>query len=157
MVGDDEDPRETEVVRLLHVAIGLVVMLGVLAIVAGGVDQLTGSNRVHVEPAVPGVQLLSIVLLLLPAGWVYRRPRWPQIVVWIMWASSWLMLGFILQVDTDRGSWLGMDSFWIYVVTRVCTIAIGFTVIVAVPLIRASHKSPRLPPKPKLPKARVVR
>jgi hypothetical protein len=42
---------------------------------------------------------LFVIALGLPSGWVYVKPRMPQIAIWIMWASPITLLGILLTLD----------------------------------------------------------
>lgn len=153
----DADERERSVVRRLRQAIALVIVLGALAIALGYLDVTVTDldYRDHVERAGSDVLSIFVLVLIAPAAWVLRRPRWPQLVVWIMWLTSWVMLGAIFALP--GGSSEMVMPFWIRPLITASLAAIAGIVCIVLPLIRGAHKSPPLPRDTKLPPARVVR
>lgn len=143
------------IVRRLRIAIGVAVALGVLTIVLGYIPvSITDMDyQRHLERAGSDELTLLVVMMMLPVGWAYRRPKWPLLVMWIMWLTTWLMLGAILFIaDTDQAYEM-VDPFWMRPLLVVTTIAMALVVDVVLPVLRGRNKSP---PPSTLPNARVV-
>ena len=125
------DLREARVVRTLRVIIGVTIALGVLAFLFGGMAF--------------GIFAL---LFYAPAGWVYWRPRWPQIVVWIMWTTTLAMVPVLWVVDQLHQ--LRVAPAYLMAIVLVLIVCV-------MPVVRLTNKTPRDPREAKIPSARVVR
>jgi hypothetical protein len=155
----DRLEREAIVVRRLRRCIGFVLAFGVFVIVLGYVPIRTIDVAYREQIGRAGSDELSlfVVLLLLPAGWVYRKPRWPQLVVWIMWITSWLMLLAIFSLGSPDPMEGDAELGWVRTLI-ICLLALmGACVVIVMPLIRWTHKAPSPPRRPDLPSARIVR
>jgi hypothetical protein len=90
-----------------------------------------------------------VICFYLPAAWVYARPRWPMITIWIMWAVTWGMLATMLALG-GKPELLEPPSHWLMA-------GAAFLLCVVVPLVRLGHRSPALP-RPgssRIPEARI--
>jgi hypothetical protein len=109
----------------------------VLAIAAVGVTAgLVGTNMLR----------LYAIGFFAPIGWVYWRPRMPQILVWIMWSTTLSMLAVIVALG--EGGLFQRNGHWLMLVC-------GVMVTVVLPLVRRLNRSPALPRPTRLPEARV--
>lgn len=153
----DADDRERFVIRRLRQAIAFVIGLGALAIALGYLDVTVTDLEYqrHVELAGGDELSCFVIALLAPGAWAFRRPRWPQLVIWIMWLSTWLMLGMMVALPGESNE--GLDPFWIRPLITGTLVAIATIVFVVLPTIRSTHKSPPLPRPSRLPAARVIR
>ncbi len=129
-MASDDDIREANAVRVLRGLIVVIVLVGALAIVL---------ERRHT---------IFIGAILLPSGWVYWRPRWPQLVLWCMWTLPLFMLGAVLHADHPER--LGTPSSFL-------AGSIVILIIVVLPLVRQAYRAPRPTKRSRLPRARVVR
>ena len=124
--------REDQVVTRLRALIFVIIGLGVVA-------GVLGSSEVR----------FFVICFYLPAGWAYVRPRWPQITIWIMWATTWGMLAVILALG-GKPELLEAPSHWLMA-------GAAFLLCVVVPLVRRMHEAPPLPLRgsSRIPEARI--
>jgi hypothetical protein len=125
------DPREAQVVRTLRVIIAITVVLGVLAVALGS-----------------GFFAVFAIAFYAPAAWVYWRPRWGQIVIWIMWTTTLAMIPVFRVLD--RLDTLRVAPGYLMGIVLVLIVCV-------MPLVRVMNKPPRIPREVKIPVARVVR
>ncbi|HEY5952088.1 MAG TPA: hypothetical protein VIV40_41610 [Kofleriaceae bacterium] len=156
MASERED-REAIVVRRMRQAIAVVAGLAALVIALGytHVEITDLDYQTHVERAGSDELTVFVVLLLAPAGWVYRKPRWPQLVMWIMWLVTWLMLATVMMIGDEPHEMI--RPFWVRAAMTLALSLIGCVVVIVMPLVRNLHKSPPLPRPTRLPSARVLR
>jgi hypothetical protein len=83
----------------------------------------------------------------LPAGIAFVRPRWSQILIWIMWSVTWGMLAMFIAIG-GRPAMFTVPSHWLMGSS-------GALLLVALPLLRW-FLSPRFA-RSRLPEARVLR
>ena len=128
MAGNAE-AREADVVRVLR---ALTVVTAALALLAVAFDR-------H--------YLIFAAGMIVPSSWMYWRPRWGQLVAWMMWMVPLVMLGLLIHVDHMER--IATPSTWLIG---------GATalIMIVMPLVRISNKPPRAK-RSKLPSARVVR
>jgi hypothetical protein len=130
MDGDRTDAIEAAMLRPLRALIVVILALGIAA-------ALVGSSRMHV----------FVPVFYLPAVITYARPRWAQVLIWIMWSSSWGMLAMILAID-GRPGLFAVPSHWLLASSSAL-------LVVALPLLRW-FLSPRSASSA-IPEARVLR
>jgi hypothetical protein len=128
-MASDADMRDHNVVRVLRGLIVVTCLLGMLAVML---------DRHYAA---------FIGTLLVPAGWVYWRPRWAQLVTWSMWLVPPVMTGVIMHIDRTEQLWTPSGFL---------TFAIVVLVIVVMPLVRLRSRGVRQQ-RSNLPEARVVR
>ncbi|HEY5927395.1 MAG TPA: hypothetical protein VIV11_37180 [Kofleriaceae bacterium] len=128
-MASDPDEREANVATAVRRLIILTLMFGMVAVLL---------DRRYA---------LFTGVLFVPAGWVFWRPRPGQVALWAMWMVPLVMLGVI--VKADRLSVLAVPS-------AILIGAIAVIVIVVLPIVRRSHRAPRVR-RSALPKARVIR
>lgn len=124
---------EDAIVRRLRAIILVMVGLGITAAVIGDF----------------GVRFFTLCFFI-PAVGAYISPRWPAILLWIMWSSSVGLLGFLLSLGgTDR--LFESPSHWLLAV------AAGLLCI-ALPLVRRMHEAPNYwRGRSRIPEARIHR
>ncbi len=149
------DPYEREriVVRRLRTIVAVMFALGVATAIVGQVPVLH-AHREYVGGmrAAGGTPLLVfLVVLFMPGLAVAWRPRMTQILLWIMSAIPITMLSGLLWIGEP---WSRGVPAWPTVVIISLVAVIHVLMLVALPLFRATHKSPPL--QGKLPAARVV-
>ena len=127
---DEAQIRERTVVGMLR---GLTLVIASIGIFAMALDR-------HYA--------VFVGMFMVPATWVYWRPRWGQIVAWMMWCVPLVMLGLMLHIGHMER--LGTPSAWL-------SGAAVLLVLVGLPLVRRLHRAPRMPRNTRLPQARVVR
>lgn len=84
-----------------------------------------------------GFMRAFVIAFCLPAAWTYVRPRWPLILIWIMWSVTWVMLAVIIALG-DRGPVLATWSHWLMA-------AATAILCVVLPLVRLTHGDSRRP------------
>lgn len=95
-----------------------------------------------------GIRFL-VVCYFIPGTWAYMKPRWPAILFWIMWASTFAMLAFFLALG-GRTHVLRSPT---YVVMAFASALLFFVV----PLVRRMHEAPILRGQSRIPEARIHR
>jgi len=128
-MADDAEIREANVVRVLR---GLTVVTAALALLAVAFDRY---------------YVIFVAGLIVPSSWMYWRPRWGQLVAWMMWMVPLVMLGLLIHID--HLARIATTSTWLVG----CATAL---IMIVMPLVRMSNKPPRVK-RTKLPSARVVR
>ena len=124
---------EEHIVRRLRALIFVMFGLGIAAGIIG-----TGEVR------------FFVICFFIPAGWAYMQPRWPAIIIWIMWASTVGMLGFLLAIGGDT-ELLDLPSHWIIG-------AIGGLLFIGLPLVRRMGEAPPIVRgRSRIPEARIHR
>jgi hypothetical protein len=102
-----------------------------------------------------GVQF-CLFLFAVPAGFVSMRPRWPAIVLWIMWTMTWGTLAITLALGGGSGR---MPSASYALLAAACLLLYS-----AIPLVRRTHAAPSVPrqrtggttrPRDRIPQARI--
>jgi len=116
---------------MLRVVVATTLALGALAFALGG-------DRFRI----------FALLFYVPAAWVYWRPRWGQILVWIMWTTTLAMVPVLLVVDRLHE----LRVAPVYLMSIVLVL-----IVVVMPIVRLMAKTPRDPRETKIPVARVVR
>jgi hypothetical protein len=90
------------------------------------------------------------ICFLLPGAWTYLNPRWPSIVIWIMWSSAIGMLAFILAIGGKPGLVEGP--------AHVLLLIAACLLFFAVPLVRRMHEAPPvMRGRSRIPEARIHR
>jgi hypothetical protein len=84
-----------------------------------------------------GYMRAFVIAFNLPAAWTYVRPRWPLILIWIMWSVTWVMLAVIIGLG-DRGPVLATWSHWLMA-------AATLILCVVLPLVRLTQGESRRP------------
>ena len=129
-MADEPESRERNVVSMLR---GLTLVIAVTGVLAVLLD-----NRYAV----------FVGAFLVPSTWVFWRPRWGQIVAWIMWCVPLVMLALLLLIGHMHQ--LRTPSAWLSGVAVLLA-------VVGLPLVRRLHRAPRMPRNTRLPQARVIR
>ncbi len=98
-----------------------------------------------------GYRRAFVIAFNLPAAWTYVRPRWPLILIWIMWAVTGAMLAVILALG-ERGPILASWSHWLMAAATVL-------LCVGLPIVRLtqgdSRRARERAGKARIPVARV--
>ena len=164
-VDDSVAPEERErvVARRLRVSVAVLLVLGAAAAVLGylpeGIRITDMHYRDHLGPAGGSRLAASLLLLVLPSIAVLWRPRWLQIVVWMIWAlpSTALALAMIGSAadayphnELVWPMWPGWSAYMLVG-------AISFGIVAVIPAMRSTHRSPPLLRSSALPSARVHR
>ena len=124
---------EDTVVRRLRAIIFVMFGLGIAAAIVG-----TGEVRFFVG------------CFFIPGAWAYLRPRWPALVIWIMWASTIGMLGFLLAIG-GKTELLDSSAHWLMSI-------VSALLFIALPLVRRMHDAPPMRSgRSRIPEARVHR
>jgi hypothetical protein len=155
----DAERRERTIVWLLRAIITATFALGACAIVLGYQIVPATHLRSYVDynrDLGGDLTAASAIAILVPGVWAWWRPRWPQLIFWIMWTVpvamliAMLSLGAPSMLEETQG-----DLAWLLYAT------FGLIVLVisaALPIVRSRHRSPPLPaPGPRLPPARALR
>jgi hypothetical protein len=132
-MASDTEIRERNVLRVLRGLVGVVLALAILAV-------LLDRNYA-----------IFAGTLIVPSSWVFWRPQWAQLLTWIMWTVPLYMLGTMIHIGrldrlTSRSALL-LGSVFVLIV-------------IVMPLVRRTHRSPRAPRMKtgaKLPVARALR
>jgi hypothetical protein len=153
-MASESDEREARVVRGLRQATACAAAFGVLAICLGYLEvtitdleyrrhvERAGSDEVHhLAAAARGVDV--------------ARPRWPQLVAWIVWLTTWLVLGALLAIHEEPYEMI--DPLWLRPLITASIAMMALVVVVVLPLIRRTHGSQHPRRDPPLPPARTVR
>jgi len=127
----ESEETEERILGRLRALILVIIALGVVAAIVG-----TRTTRWFVP------------MLYLPVALAYPRPRWSQILVWIMWSTTWAMLALILAID-GRPKLFTAPAHWLM------TISVGL-LMVGLPLLRWYLTSPRFGASD-IPRARIHR
>lgn len=91
-----------------------------------------------------------VICFFLPGPWAYASPRWPAIVIWVMWASTIGMLGFLLALG-GMPSLLEQPTLWLMGL-------VSALLFVALPLVRRMHEAPPvMRGRSRIPEARIFR
>jgi hypothetical protein len=114
MDGDTTDAGEVHEAAMLRPLRALVLVIILLGITAA----LLGTNEMH----------LFVPVYYLPAGIVFVRPRWSQMLIWIMWSATWGMLAMMIAIDS-RPALFTVPSHWLMAGASVL-------LVVALPLLR---------------------
>lgn len=122
---------DARIVRSLRALILVIIALGVLAAVVG-------SRQMR----------WFIPIYFLPVAITYARPRWSQILIWIMWSVSWGMLAMLIAIG-GRPALFTVPSHWLLAsaATLQC---------IALPVLRWFVESPRFGAN-RIPQARIHR
>lgn len=158
------DDEEQFVVHRLRQLTGVVLALSGLAIALGYLDLHALDMEYRPVIVRAGTDALTVLAmaLVVPAVWVYRMPRMPQIVIWCMWFVSVAMFAVIFMVG-QTGRVFGtqgletIDEMWVRPLIVLLHVTNAFVVLILMPILRSTHKSPPLPKPTKLPAARIVR
>jgi hypothetical protein len=126
----DTDAREREIVWRLRAVIAAAQVVAIVAMLVGN-----------------AYDLLLVAALFVPAPWVFWRPRWGQIMVWIMWAVPVLMLSLLISLD--RTPVMTASHALVGIVVAL--------VVVVLPFVRRGHRPPPMPRNLWIPEARLVR
>ena len=141
----DPYEREATIVWRIRVAIAVIALLAAAMVYVGYLDvQLGGQPR----PAGGTPLLVYLVVLLAPGIAACWRPRWLQIVTWIMIAMPVTMLCGLLWIDR-----MGFPR-WPYYAIAWLGGMLHVVLLFVLPLLRSMHKSPPL--RQPLPTARIV-
>ncbi len=117
----------------LRVIIVVMFGLGITAAVIG-----TGSMR------------FFLLCFFVPGGWALVSPRWPAILLWIMWSSTIGLLGVLLTIGT-RHSLFSVWSHWLVA-------SITLLLFFGLPLVRRLHDAPNYRRgRSRIPEARIHR
>jgi hypothetical protein len=123
--------NEDRIVLRLRALIFVIFGLGIAAAVAGN-----GDVR------------FFVVCFFIPGGAAYIRPRWPAIVIWIMWASTIGLLGFLLALG-GVPDLLHSPSLWLMGTASAL-------LFIAMPLVRRMGEAPpMLRGRARIPEARI--
>lgn len=95
-----------------------------------------------------GIRFL-VVCFYIPGTWAYMKPRWPAILFWIMWASTFAMLAVLLAIG-GKPHLLRSPTYLL--MTVACAL-----LFFVVPVVRRMHESPILRGTSRIPEARVHR
>jgi hypothetical protein len=158
------EDREQAIIRRLRMTVVVLFAMGAVGSILGYLPEgfiVTDKEYVqHAEPAGGTSLALYIALLVVPGLAVLWRPRWPAIVGWMLWAVPLTLVALYLAIgpgdNLHRRNEL-LDPMWPAWTAYSLVIAILFAIAVVIPSVRARHRSPPLPRKPKLPGARVFR
>lgn len=122
--------------QVIHRLRALILTIFALGLVAGLVN--TG-----------GIRFL-VVCFYVPGAWAFMKPRWPAIVFWIMWASTFGLLAFLIA--------LGGTTDMLRSPTHVLMMFASAILFFLVPLVRRMHEAPpSLGGRSRIPAARVHR
>jgi len=155
----------------------MVVLLVVLSAIAAALGYAPGgftiTDRDYVDHVVPagGNRLAAyLVLLLMPGLMVVQRPQWREILLWILWVMPLTAATLVLANDGSRCAYpaqhllgradCGYEWAWPLPTGWLTYTLVGtvlFAIVVVIPLIRSTHRTPRLPRPAKLPAARIHR
>jgi len=127
----ESEETEERILGRLRAMILVIIGLGIAAAIVG-----TPATRWFVP------------MLYLPVAMVYPRPRWSQILVWIMWSVTWGMLALILAIG-GRPALFTAPAHWLL------TISVGL-LFAGLPLLRWYLTSPRFGASD-IPRARIHR
>jgi hypothetical protein len=127
----DADTRERRIVLAIRATVLVMFALGFAA-------AALGSDTMR----------LFVIWLLIPGAWLYARARMAQIVIWIMWSSTFTLLAILVTVG--ERALMQRTSDWLVA-------AIWVLLVVALPVIRTRQKEPPQPRDGKLPRARIVK
>jgi hypothetical protein len=162
--GPLQQDREQVVIRRLRVIVAVLFAMGAVVSILGYLPEgFIVISRTYVLYAAPagGTRLaLYTALLLAPGIAVLWRPRWPAIVGWIFWAVLLNVAAFYLPIGPGGNlprSTEGVFEMWPAWTVYSLVTTILFAIAVVIPSVRARHRSPPLPQKPKLPRARAFR
>jgi hypothetical protein len=155
------EDREQAIIRRLRMTVVVLFAMGAVSSILGYLPEgFVATSRVYVDHAEPagGTSLaLYIALLLVPGIAVLPRPRWPAIVGWILWAVPLSVVALYLAIgpgdNLHRRNEL-LSPMWPAWTAYSLVTAILFAIAVVIPIMRARHRSPPLPQKPKLPHRR---
>lgn len=96
-----------------------------------------------------GVRFFALCFFI-PGGWAYLSPRWPAILVWIMWSSSVGLLGLLIGLG-GTPALFHAPSHWLMG-------AVAGLLFVALPLARRMHEAPNYRRgRSRIPEARIHR
>jgi hypothetical protein len=123
---------EDQIVRRLRALIFVIFGLG-------GAAAVTGSDELR----------FFVLWFFVPGIGAYARPRWPAIVIWMMWASTIGMLGLLLAIG-GKPELLDKPSHWFVG-------GAAALLFIAVPLVRRMHEAPPILRSRRIPEARIYR
>ena len=124
---------EDQIVTRLRAIIFVMFGLGVAAAITGSPDAR-----------------FIVISFFLPAPWAYVSPRWPAIVIWIMWFGTIAPLGFMLALG-------GVPSL-LEQPTLLLMGVVSALLVIALPLVRRMHESPPvMRGRSRIPEARIFR
>jgi hypothetical protein len=153
---------EQAIIRRLRMTVVVLFAMGAVGSILGYLPEgFIATSRIyvtHAEPAGGTSLALYIALLLVPGLAVLWRPRWPAIAGWILWTV--LLSVVALYLANAPGDCLYrrnefLNPMWPAWTAYSLVTAIVFAIVVVIPSVRARHRSPPLPQKPKLPRART--
>jgi len=122
---------EDQIVTRLRAIIFVMAGLGIAAAVTGSPDAR-----------------FFVICFFIPGAWAYVSPRWPAIVIWIMWTSTIGLLAFLLAIG-GKPDLLGSPTTWLMGMV----VALLF---VALPLVRRMHEAPPvMRGRSRIPEARI--
>jgi hypothetical protein len=121
---------EESIITPLRGLILVIIALGVLAAIVGSAQMRW-----------------FIPIFYLPVAVTYKRPRWSQILIWIMWSVTWGMLAMILAIG-GRPALFTVPSHWLLA-------SASAVLCVALPCARWYLESPHS--SSRIPQARVHR
>jgi amino acid transporter len=155
-MASDDELRELVIIRRLRVATVLACICGLVAFGLGFIEVEFTDVDYHPrsERASDAASTLCVIAALVPAAFVYRRPRWPQLATWMIvvacCAALWLVSSFV----GDRAPPASVPA----TVGRITLLLMigAVVVLVVMPLIRLGHKSPPLVVALNLPRARII-
>jgi len=172
----DPDSARSErlVVSRLRTMVAVLTALSVAAAALGYFPRgfmITDRDYVdHIVPAGGNRLAAYLLLLMMPGLMVVQRPRWREILLWILWAVPLTAATLALANDGSRCAYpaqhlLGradcgyewawpLPAGWM-TYTLVGTVLFGIAVVI--PLIRSTHRTQRSPRAVKLPAARIHR
>lgn len=150
--------RELKIERILRWMIVAIAAIGALTILVGTIDieVTTQSYATRHERAGGPALTLYVIAMLVPGIWALYRPRWAQIVFWIMSAVSVSMVGGMVRLGTQE-SYEMVSPVWPPLAIFAGVAALFLGICVALPFVRALHKAPALPRPTRLPVARLTR
>jgi len=155
------EEREHAVVQRLRRLVVAVVVCGGLAAALGYVDGLVVTNSLYDRYVVPsGGDALTMYLLalLLPGSVAMRQPRWPQLLLWILWAFPCTLLALLVEIEPFRRA-VHIELLWPACVVYALVAVSWLVLLVVIPVVRMTHRSPplRLRRRVHLPPARIWR
>jgi hypothetical protein len=128
-VSDADEAHEARMLRPLRGLTFVILALGFTA-------ALIGDSQMR----------LFVPVFYLPAGITFVRPRWSQMLIWIMWSATWGMLAMMIAIGS-RPALFTVPSHWLMAAAAALLFA-------ALPLLRW-YLSPRSASSA-LPEARVL-
>jgi hypothetical protein len=110
-ISEASEALELRILRPLRALIFVIIALGIAA-------ALVGNNQMR----------LFVPVFYLPAAITFVRPRWSQMLIWIMWSATWAMLAMMIAIGS-KPALFTVSSHWLVG-------SAAALLVVALPLLR---------------------